>query len=91
MIKTFSDRSTALLFETGSARGIATDLAARAQKRLDQLDAATSLDDMRFPPGNKLRKLEGGDRWAIRVDRQWRITFEWSSGDAYEVKFEDYH
>jgi proteic killer suppression protein len=57
------------------------------------LDAATNLEDLTSPPGNRLEKLSG-DRagtWSIRVNRQWRICFEWRNGDAYNVEIVDYH
>ena len=57
------------------------------------LDAATSLDDLKTPPGNRLEKL-GGERigwWSIRVNDQWRVCFRWRDGDAHEVELVDYH
>ena len=61
--------------------------------RLTQLEAATSLDDLRFPPSNRLEALKGdrkGQR-SIRVNEQWRVCFQFKSGDAYEVEITDYH
>jgi proteic killer suppression protein len=57
------------------------------------LDAATSVADLRTPPGNRLEKLRG-DReaqWSIRINDQWRICFRWDDGDAFEVDIVDYH
>lgn len=57
------------------------------------LDAATSVADLRTPPGNRLEKLRG-DReaqWSIRINDQWRICFRWEDGDAFEVDIVDYH
>jgi proteic killer suppression protein len=57
------------------------------------IDAATTLDDPRIPPANRLEKLKGdraGQR-SIRINRQWRICFRWRSGDAYDVEIVDYH
>jgi proteic killer suppression protein len=57
------------------------------------IDAATTLDDLRIPPANRLEKLKGdraGQR-SIRINRQWRICFRWRSGDAYDVEIVDYH
>jgi len=55
------------------------------------LDAAENLDDLRVPPGNRLEKLKGNRKgqYSIRVNDQWRICFEWSDGDAYEVEITD--
>jgi proteic killer suppression protein len=57
------------------------------------LDAATSLDDLRVPPGNRLEKLRGerAGQWSIRVNDQWRLCFEWRQSDATEVEMVDYH
>lgn len=57
------------------------------------LDAASALTDLRVPPGNRLEKLKGDreGQHSIRVNDQWRVCFEWRSGDAYEVEIVDYH
>ncbi len=57
------------------------------------LDAASILTDLRVPPGNRLEKLKGDreGQYGIRVNDQWRVCFEWRSGDAYEVEIVDYH
>lgn len=57
------------------------------------LDAASVLTDLRVPPGNRLEKLKGDreGQHSIRVNDQWRVCFEWRSGDAYEVEIVDYH
>ena len=61
--------------------------------RLDVIDAAESLDDLRVPPGNRLEKLSGDrkDQFSIRINDQWRICFRWTDGDAYDVEIVDYH
>lgn len=58
-----------------------------------QLDAAESLEDLRVPPGNRLKKLSGerAGQYSIRINRQYRICFLWEAGDAYEVEVTDYH
>jgi proteic killer suppression protein len=57
------------------------------------LDAAITLEDLRVPPGNRLEKLVGDrqGQHSVRINDQWRICFEWSDGDAYEVEIVDYH
>jgi proteic killer suppression protein len=64
-----------------------------ALRKLRILDAATSLDDLRIPPANRLEKLAGDRRGqhSIRINDQWRICFRWSNGDAEEVEIVDYH
>ena len=66
---------------------------ARAAKRLTQLDAATTIDDLRSPPSNRLEAL-GHDRkgqWSIRINDHWRVCFRFEDGDAHEVEIADYH
>lgn len=57
------------------------------------LNIAESLDDLRVPPGNHLEKLVGARKgqYSIRINKQWRICFEWSGCDAHEVEIVDYH
>lgn len=57
------------------------------------LDAASILDDLRVPPGNRLEKLRGDrdGQHSIRINQQWRICFRWRGGNAYDVEIVDYH
>ncbi len=57
------------------------------------LDAATSVADLRTPPGNRLEKLKGDreGQWSIRINDQWRICFRFDNGDAFEADIVDYH
>ncbi|MET0255644.1 MAG: type II toxin-antitoxin system RelE/ParE family toxin [Luteibacter sp.] len=64
-----------------------------AERKLDLLNAATTLDDLRSPPGNRLELLRG-DRasfYSIRINDRFRICFRWANGDAFEVEVIDYH
>lgn len=93
MIKTFADRHTEKLFVTGRSRRLSPDIVRRARRKLESIDLAARLDDLRVPPGNRLHKL-GGDRkgqYAIAINDQWRICFEFADGDAYDVEIADYH
>lgn len=62
-------------------------------RKLVQVDAATRLDDLRVPPGNRLEKLSGdrAGQHSIRVNEQWRICFRWTGSDAEDVAIVDYH
>lgn len=93
MIKTFADRRTRNLFTTGAARGFPPDVAGRAVRKLEYIDFATSLDDLKVPPGNRLHALKSDRRGqhAIAVNIQWRICFRFIDGDAYDVAVCDYH
>ena len=79
------------VFKTGKSRRIGSKYHARCRRRLDVLDSAVTLNDLRIP-GFELHELNGKPvRWAIRINGPWRITFEWREGDAYRVNFENYH
>jgi len=93
MIKTFADGLTHELYLTGKARRVPPDVASRAVRKLEQVNAATGVEDLKVPPGNRLHPLEGDRRGqhSISVNDQWRICFRFEDGDAYEVEFCDYH
>lgn len=93
MIRSFRDRDTERLFHREPVRKWGPDVQRVGLRKLRILDAATSTDDLRVPPGNRLEKLRGdrADQWSIRVNDQWRLCFEWRDGDAYEVELVDYH
>lgn len=93
MIKTFADRFTRDLYVTGASRRFPPDVARRASRKLEYVDLATQLDDLRVPPGNRLHALEGDRKGhhAIAVNDQWRICFRFVDGDAWDVEICDYH
>lgn len=96
MIASFRDRATEALFhgESGKAiRRIPSTIRAVAVRKLDMLNAARELGDLRAPPGNRLEALKGDLRGkhSIRINDQWRIVFRWESGDAHDVEIRDYH
>ena len=93
VIKTFADKRTRELFTTGRATRFPADVARRAARKLEYVDLATNLDDLRVPPGNRLHALKGdrGGRHAIAVNDQWRVCFRFVDGDAYDVEICDYH
>jgi proteic killer suppression protein len=92
MIKTFRCRDTEALFQDRFVRRFqAIERAAR--RKLEMLDAATSLADLSQIPGNRLEALKGdrAGQYSIRVNDQWRICFEWVEGDSFNVEIVDYH
>ncbi|MBA3885190.1 MAG: type II toxin-antitoxin system RelE/ParE family toxin [Acidobacteria bacterium] len=96
MIQSFSDETTADLFRernTRAARRIPRDLWRVVQRKLKLLDSAARLDDLVVPAGNRLERLKGqrAGRHSIRVNDQYRATFRWENGHAFEVCVEDYH
>jgi proteic killer suppression protein len=89
----FKDKKTEQLFYGQHVKGFPPDLSIKAQKKLLLVFAAKRVEDLAFPPGNNLEKL-GGDRkgfWSIRINRQWRICFEWRNGQTASIQVIDYH
>jgi len=93
VIKSFHDKRTAALFLGKKVKGMDPSIQQRAHVRLLQIEAATSLDDLRNPPSNRLERKRGRLKHlhCLRVNSQWRICFEWKEGDAYKVRLIDYH
>ena len=96
MIQSFADNTAVDLFRernTRHARRLPRDLWRVAQRKLKALDVAARLDDLRIPAGNRLERLQGArsTQHSIRINAQYRITFRWETGHAYEAKIEDYH
>ena len=92
MIKSFCCKHTERLFNdesTGKFRGIKNV----ARRKLEILDAAILLNDLRSPPGNRLETLKGDRKgqYSIRINSQWRICFTWHDNHAYKVEIVDYH
>ena len=93
MIKTFADERTKDLYETGKAKRFPPDVAKRAARKLEYVDLATNLEDLRTPRGNRLHVLTGDRKGqhSISINDQWRICFRFEDGDAYDVEVCDYH
>ena len=93
MIESFADKRTAAVFLGKSPKGFPSDLLAVGRRKLGYLDAATSLEDLRSPPGNHLEALSGDrqGQHSIRVNDQFRICFTWANGNAEAVEIVDYH
>ena len=91
MIRSFRHKGLKELFLAGGSAKIRRDLRRRCLDRLDQLDAAKSLNALRVP-GFRLHPLRGTPRrYSLWVNGPWRITFEWIEGDAIRVDLEQYH
>lgn len=93
MIKTFADTKTAALFAGHHVIGLDPHIGRRARAKLQMLDAAHALDDLRVPPGNRLEALSGdrAGQMSIRINDRWRICFGWRQGEAWDVEIVDYH
>jgi proteic killer suppression protein len=92
MIKTFADKRTQELYAMGVSRKFPSDDASRAARKLEYLDLATRLDDLKVPRGNNLHALtdDRKGQHAISINAQWRICFRFEDGDAFEVEVCDY-
>jgi len=93
VIKSFADAQTQSLYVTGRSRRLPPEIVRRAVRKLEYLDLATRLDDLRVPPGNRLHALEGDRRgqYSISINDQWRICFRLMDSDAHDVEITDYH
>ena len=93
MIKSFADRSTEAVFNRQAVKRFGTDVQRAAQRKLAQIHAASRLESLSVPPGNRLEALKGdrAGQYAIRINDQWRVCFRFEGGDAYGVEIVDYH
>lgn len=92
MIKSIKHKGLLLFFAEGKASGIQNHHEKKLQMQLAALNTATVIEDMNLP-GYRLHKLKGDRQtyWSIRVDKNWRLTFEFIDGDVYLLNYEDYH
>jgi proteic killer suppression protein len=94
LIKSFGDESTREFWETGKSKRVPpANLRSVAKRKLQMIDAAGRLDDLKVPPGNRLEALKGdrAGQHSIRINDQFRVCFVWKAGDAYDVEIVDYH
>ena len=93
MIKSFKNRLTEDAFNGKAGKGFPADLLKVARRKLQYLNAAISLDDLRAPPANRLEALKGSrtGQHSIRVNDQFRICFVWTEEGPENVEFVDYH
>jgi proteic killer suppression protein len=93
MIRSFKDKLTRSIDDGSVKKGFPADLVRRAQQLLTLLEAATSIEDLRSPPGNRLEKLVGNreGQHSVRINKQWRICFRWTEAGPEDVEITDYH
>ena len=97
MIESFADKGTEDIFNgvnsNDARRSLPREMWKIAFRKLDQLDSATQLDDLRIPPGNRLELLKGDRKGqhSVRINDQFRICFEWTSAGPSSVEIVDYH
>jgi proteic killer suppression protein len=93
MIISFRCRATAQIHRGDSTPDLPADIQRTALRKLQQLDVAKQLDDLRIPPGNRLEALKGGRKGqhSIRINDKYRLCFIWTSRGIEEVEIVDYH
>lgn len=92
MIQSFHRKDTEALFEGNCPRRFKA-IAVVAERKLQMLNDAHAIQDLRVPPGNRLKTLRGSRKrqWSIRINDQWRVCFRFEAGNAFEVEIVDYH
>jgi len=95
MIQSFGDKTTENLFHGISYRKTRTYNIFKdvIERKLDLLNAASAIDDLKSPPANRLEKLKGNLKgfYSIRINDQFRLIFKWEDRNPYEIKITDYH
>ena len=93
MLRSFADRRTENVFKGIVEPSFPPSILKRARIKLDRINYAARLDDLRVPPGNRLERLSGDRKGqhSIRVSRSWRICFRWHDGDAFEVELNNHY
>lgn len=93
MIKSFADKETEKLFNREFSRKIPSEIQNIARRKLEILNAADNINDIRSPPSNHLEKLKGEriGQHSIRINSRWRICFILFDGDVFETEIVDYH
>jgi proteic killer suppression protein len=93
MIRSFKDKDTEATFNGKFVRRIPKQVAPLAARKLNQVHAAGTLEDLRIPPGNRLEALKGDRKGqhSIRINDQWRICFRWTQAGPDAVEIVDYH
>jgi len=93
MIKSFADNETEKIFNRTFSKKRPHEIQTLAKRKLDLINAAEDINDLRIPPGNRPEIL-GGDRegqHSIRINDKWRICFYWIKNNAFDVEITDYH
>lgn len=93
MISTFFDLETERIWHGKRNCALPSDIQQTARRKMRQINRALNLYDLRIPGGNRFEQLKNFTplRYSIRINDQWRVTFEWRDGDAHDVRIEDYH
>lgn len=93
MIKSFRCKEAERIYHGRWSKRLPRRVQRLAARKLEMLNAASQLKSLRIPPANRLEKLKGkrAGQYSLRINDQWRLSFVWKNGDAYDVKIVDYH
>lgn len=93
MIKSFKCKETKGIWLGVKSRKLPSEIQNIARRKLRMINNAKILNDLRIPPNNRLEKLSGNraHQYSIRINKQWRICFEWNEGSIENVEIVDYH
>jgi toxin HigB-1 len=93
MIKSFKSKETEQIFHRNYSRKFSKEINELSLRKLRMINRALIINDLKVPPGNRLEKLKGdrAGQYSIRINDQFRICFNWSGQDAFNVEIVDYH
>ncbi len=93
MIRSFKGEIVLAAWTRAGAKGVPTEIRRTAYRKLMQINNARALNDLRSPPGNRLKALKGRPKGqcSVRINDQWRVCFRWMDGEAHDVEVCDYH
>lgn len=93
MINSFADKETEKIWDGEKSKLLPTEIQQVARRKLRMINNAENINDLRIPPANRLKKLRGelSGFYSIRINEQWRITFNWKNSNAENVQITDYH
>jgi toxin HigB-1 len=93
MIQTFADKETEKIWNGYRSAKYPNEIQQICRRKLRMLNNAQTINDMRIPPSNKLKKMKGKFKQyhSIRINNQWRIKFKWANNNAFDVEITDYH
>jgi len=93
MIINFGDKETKKIWDGERSNKLPNEIQDISRRKLRMLNSSQDLNDLLIPPSNKLEKLKGNksNKYSIRINRQWRIQFQWNNNNAEQVEIIDYH
>ncbi|MBD8083955.1 type II toxin-antitoxin system RelE/ParE family toxin [Chryseobacterium caseinilyticum] len=93
MIVNFGNKETEKVWTGVVSKKLPREIQEVARRKLRMINNSIDINDLRIPPANRLEKLKGDlkEFYSIRINNQWRIIFNWESGNAFNVEIIDYH